>query len=94
MNVSLPPQMERYVNSLVKSGEFGSASEVVREGVRLLRARMERERTLEEIRRSVIEAVAEVDAGEWVDGDVVMEEWRQRNRAARAARGGRRRKSA
>ena len=37
MNVSLPSALEDFVRSQVKSGEFGDASEVVREALRLLR---------------------------------------------------------
>ena len=91
MNVSLTAPMERYVASLVESGEYASASEVVRHGVRLLKARRERETTLEGLRKSVLESLARADAGEWYDGDEVMREWDEANRSAKA---GRRRKSA
>ena len=37
MNVTLPPAWEKFVTTQVKSGEFGNPSEVVREGLRLLR---------------------------------------------------------
>ena len=36
MNVSLTPELEKLVNEKVKSGKYTSASEVVREGLRLL----------------------------------------------------------
>ncbi len=36
MNVSLPPAMERFVRHQVESGRYRSASEVVRDGLRLL----------------------------------------------------------
>ena len=36
MNVSLTPQLERFVQSKVKSGRYSSSSEVVREALRLL----------------------------------------------------------
>ena len=36
MNVSLTPELEEFVNSKVKSGRYNSASEVVREALRLL----------------------------------------------------------
>jgi antitoxin ParD1/3/4 len=41
MNVSLPHVWEEFVAGQVTSGEFGNASEVVREGLRLLRDRQE-----------------------------------------------------
>jgi len=37
MNVSLTPELEQFIDSKVASGFYGSASEVVREGLRLLR---------------------------------------------------------
>ncbi len=41
MNVSLPQPWEEFVASQVTSGEFGNASEVVREALRLLRDQRE-----------------------------------------------------
>jgi antitoxin ParD1/3/4 len=39
LNVSLPVELGRLVEDLVRSGHYASASEVVREGLRLLRDR-------------------------------------------------------
>ena len=36
MNVSLTPELERFVQSKVENGRYNSASEVVREALRLL----------------------------------------------------------
>jgi antitoxin ParD1/3/4 len=36
MNVSLTPELEQYVSAKVESGRYNSASEVVREALRLL----------------------------------------------------------
>ena len=36
MNVSLTPELEKFVGAKVKSGRYNSASEVVREALRLL----------------------------------------------------------
>jgi len=41
MNVSLPQTWEQFVASQVSAGEFGNASEVVREALRLLRDQQE-----------------------------------------------------
>ena len=38
LNVSLTPELEEYISSKVQSGNYTSASEVVREGLRLLQA--------------------------------------------------------
>lgn len=36
INVSLPPELEAFVRNHVESGKYGSASEVIREALRLL----------------------------------------------------------
>ncbi|MBV8553144.1 MAG: type II toxin-antitoxin system ParD family antitoxin [Acidobacteriaceae bacterium] len=36
MNVSLTPELEKFINAKVESGRYHSASEVVREALRLL----------------------------------------------------------
>lgn len=46
LNVSLPPAQEQFVRAQVASGRYQSASEVVREGLRLLE-RAEHQRLLE-----------------------------------------------
>jgi antitoxin ParD1/3/4 len=51
MNVSLTPELEKLVNDKVRSGLYQTASEVVREALRLLKqrddeARREEQRTL------------------------------------------------
>ncbi|MFH1109033.1 MAG: type II toxin-antitoxin system ParD family antitoxin [Planctomycetota bacterium] len=46
MNVSITPELERFVQDLVSSGRYHSASEVFRDGLRLLEE-AERQRLLE-----------------------------------------------
>ena len=46
MNVSLTPQLEQMVREKVESGRYNNASEVVREGLRLIEERDERLRRL------------------------------------------------
>ena len=46
MNVSLTPELEQFVRVLVRSGRYHSASEVVRDGLRLL-GQSERRRLVE-----------------------------------------------
>jgi antitoxin ParD1/3/4 len=51
MNVSLTPELEQYVQEKVSSGLYYSASEVIREGLRLLREREQFQQTrLQELR--------------------------------------------
>ena len=39
MNVAIPPQLEEFIRHQVQSGRYGNASEVVRDGLRLLQDR-------------------------------------------------------
>ncbi len=50
MNVSIGERWEGYVESVVKAGRYGSASEVVREGLRLVE---ERESKLQALRDTI-----------------------------------------
>ena len=64
MNVSLTPQLEQMIRAKVESGLYASASEVVREGLRLL---TENELTLKitAMRDAAIaEGIAAADRGE------------------------------
>jgi len=54
MNVSLPPELAAFVEREVASGEYGTASEVVRDGLRrLLRDKSARDEKLAILRREV-----------------------------------------
>lgn len=69
MNVSLTPELERFVDQKVKEGLYGTASEVVRDGLRLLNERdQERKVKLEALRQAVTEGLAQVDQGQGVSG--------------------------
>lgn len=75
MNVSLTPELERYINEKVEAGSYRSASEVVRESVRLMqRVEEDRAARLAALRRDIDEAVAQMDRGEWVDGEEAFAE--------------------
>ncbi|MBS1873906.1 MAG: type II toxin-antitoxin system ParD family antitoxin [Acidobacteria bacterium] len=78
MNVSLTPELERFVQSRVVSGRYQTASEVIREGLRLLEEREQaREAALEELRAKLRRGMEQADRGELMDGDAVFEEIRQ-----------------
>lgn len=75
MNVSLTPELERYINEKVEGGSYRSASEVVRESVRLMqRVEEDRAARLAALRRDIDEGIAQLDRGEWVDGEEVFAE--------------------
>jgi antitoxin ParD1/3/4 len=65
MNISLTPQLEKLVQDRVKSGRYTSASEVIREALRLMEAH---DRALNQgltrLQSDVQEGLRALDAGE------------------------------
>lgn len=87
MNISLTPELEELINQKVATGMYHSASEVVREGLRLLREQDELKRIrLEELRRDVMAGYEQMRRGESVplDIDAIKAEGRKRVAARRA----------
>jgi len=68
MNVSLTPQLEKFVSAKVESGRYNSASEVVREALRLLEEHDEARATqLGEFNRELGRRLGSMDRGQSVD---------------------------
>jgi antitoxin ParD1/3/4 len=64
MNVSLPAEFVEFVEGEVASGEYGTASEVVREALRALRReKAAREEKLEVLRREIAIGVEQAREG-------------------------------
>ncbi len=64
MNISLTPELERFVTIKVESGQYQTASEVVRDGLRLLRERDEtHEQRLEVLRKEIAAGIEQADQG-------------------------------
>lgn len=70
MNVSLTPALEKLVNDEMKSGQYKSANEVVREGLRLVRLRRQK---LAALRREIQIGIDEIERGEYIEYDSVDE---------------------
>lgn len=78
MNVSLTPELAQFVQGKVESGLYNNASEVIREGLRLLKENDEvRLRWREQIERGWSQA----QAGKLVDGSKVISEIQARMKA-------------
>ncbi|MEK7408952.1 MAG: type II toxin-antitoxin system ParD family antitoxin [Acidobacteriota bacterium] len=67
MNVSLTPELERLVSKKVSSGMYQTASEVVRDALRLLKERDQQKAA--ELRQNLQRAMAQVERGEYLDYD-------------------------
>jgi antitoxin ParD1/3/4 len=86
MNVSLTPELERLVNEKVESGLYQTASEVVREALRLLR---ERDHAREQLRADVQAGFDQLSRGEGrsydkTSGRTLAEQVKASGRSARA----------
>jgi antitoxin ParD1/3/4 len=87
MNVSLGDKWERFVESKVKSGDYQTASEVLRDGLRLLEKEALLKQisvgSLAELETKLLQAAESLDAGKGVDGEKVFARLRKRGKARR-----------
>jgi antitoxin ParD1/3/4 len=83
MNINLTPQLEQLVREKVSSGRYTSASEVVREALRLMEEQDQlRAMKLEQLRRDIREGLESGPATSWN-----VEEMKLEGRKRLAARG-------
>lgn len=87
MNIVLGPQWEAFITEYLKTGRYQSASEVVLEGLRLLRdEESHHPSTVEELQREVDRGLDALDQGNYRDLDASemkdhLEEVKLRGRA-------------
>jgi antitoxin ParD1/3/4 len=87
MNVSLTRELDKFVAAKVASGRYTSASEVVREALRLLEEQdSARERQLAAFNRELAARLQSLDRGNYVEPDVVWAELERKSRARRKKR--------
>ncbi len=68
MEVSLPPQLDSFVQSKVATGQFSSTSDVVREALRLMEeAERTREEQLHGFNEELGRRLSRLDRGEFVE---------------------------
>jgi antitoxin ParD1/3/4 len=73
LNVSLTPELEQFVQQRVATGRYQTASEVVREGLRLLEHQeRERDAAFIALKKKLERASAQADRGQFVDPDQVL----------------------
>ena len=88
MNVSLGSKWEKFVDKKVNSGDYQTASEVLRDGLRLLEERDLLKRvsvsSMAELEQKLMEGVASLDRGEGVDGAQAFKQLRQRTKERKA----------
>jgi len=89
MNVSLTPELKKFVQKEVGTGLYQTASEVIRAGLRRLKEdqqvrQLKVPQTRAELEAQLLQSVARLDRGEGVDGEKVFRRLRKRINEARA----------
>jgi len=88
MNVSLTPELDKFVAEKVDSGRYTSASEVVREALRLLEEHdRARSAQIAAFNRELDARLASLDSGIHVEPQVVWEDLELRSRKQRSSQG-------
>jgi antitoxin ParD1/3/4 len=87
MNVSLTPELEQFVQSKVQSGRYNSASEVIRESLRLLEEHEKaRAAQLAEFNDELGRRLASLDRGETVRPSELRAHLRRKSQEQRKKR--------
>jgi antitoxin ParD1/3/4 len=84
MNISLTKELEQLVQKKVRGGLYLSASEVVREALRLLEERDSwRQAQRAKLRKEIALGLGQLNRGQGVPGEHVFEEIREKSRRRR-----------
>src|SRR5258706_8950337 len=73
VNISITPQLDNFLHSRVKSGQYQTTSEVVREAIRLLQNQvLEREQSLRQLKTKLKRGASQAERGNLLNGDEVF----------------------
>ena len=92
MNISITPELEKFVQQEVKTGLYQSASEDIRAALRRLKEDKERKprfmvSSKAELEDKLLEGIAELDRGEGLAGEQVFAELKARSAQRRRRHG-------
>ena len=88
MNVHLGTVFDEFVSDLLKTGYYQTQSEVLREGLRLLKEREEvKQMRMAELRKEIAVGGEQADRGEFVDGPEAFAKIRQRSAKRKHGKG-------
>ncbi len=77
MNISLTPELERFVRDKIENGQYGSTAEIFCEGLRLMQ---ERDRIykgrFEELKQEIMRGISASERGEVLAGEVAIRKLR------------------
>jgi antitoxin ParD1/3/4 len=84
MNIALKPEQEQFIQSQIDRGRFKSPEEAVIQAFKLLeKQEQDYENWIKDTRRKVDVAVAELDRGEGVELDLVIDRLHQKFQSAK-----------
>ena len=87
INVNLGAVFDKFIAQLLKTGMYQSQSEVVREGLRLLKEREDlKNLRLAELRKEIAIGSEQADRGEFIDGEETFAEIRRRSAERKRAK--------
>jgi antitoxin ParD1/3/4 len=82
ITVTLPPELEAFIEERVAAGRFATAGEAVREGLRLLEQHeQQRDAVLADLRQEIETGVEQAKAGKLTDGRAFFEQLRLKIRS-------------
>lgn len=88
MNIQLQPELEQIIQAQIATGRYANPEEVIAKALKLLSEwEKGREQWVEETRQKVEVAIEQLDRGEGINGEVVVERLRSKLRRAREAQG-------
>jgi antitoxin ParD1/3/4 len=80
MNVHLGSVFDEFVADLLKGGQYQSQSEILRDGLRLLKEREEvKQMRLGALRKEIAAGIEQADLGQFVDGPEAFARIRERS---------------
>ncbi len=86
-NFSLTAEQQHYIDRKLKTGRYASASEVMREALRVHELLEElRELRLQKMRREIEHGYRQAERGDLIDGETVFNEIRRKSKEQRAKR--------
>ena len=84
MNIRLRPEDEQFIQVQIAQGKYENPEEVISKALQLLKEREnDYQKWVEETRQKIEVAAEQLEKGEGVDGEVVVERLREKLRRAR-----------
>lgn len=84
MNIRLKPEDEQFIRAQIARGTYENPEDVISKALKLLEeCDKDYQKWVEETREKVEVAVEQLDRGEGIDGEVVVERLREKLRKAR-----------